>query len=82
MQNKGKASDYVEGCVKKRVGKQGKAWRMSCEEATKSLIFVAHTQPLVGGVQGVAPPFCGFPPDGGPADTPRGSGERRETRDT
>jgi len=82
MQNEGRASDYVEGCVKKRVEKQGKAWRMSCDDATQILISVAHTQPLVGGVQGVAPPFCGSPPDGGPADTPSGSDERREIGET
>jgi len=55
---------------------------MSSEEAYKSLIFVARTQPLVGGVQGVAPPFCGSPPDGGRADTPSGSGQRGETGET
>jgi len=81
MHKTGIAADYVEGRVKKRVGKQGKAWRMSYEEADKFLRFVADTQPLVGGVQRVSPPFGGSPPDDGPADTPRGSGRHGETEE-
>jgi len=81
MHNTGRAADYVEGRVKKRVGEQGKAWRMSYEEADKFLRFVADTQPLVGGVQRVSPPFGGSPPDDGPADTPRGSGRHGETEE-
>jgi len=81
MHNKGKAADYAEGRVKKRVGEQGKAWRTSYEEANKSSTFVADTQPLVGGVQRVAPPLGGSPPDDGPAVTPSGSGQRGEKGD-
>jgi len=42
-------------------------------------ILVAETQPLVGGVKRVAPPFGGSPPDDGPATTPIGSGQLGET---
>jgi len=79
MHNTGRAADYVEGRVKKRVGEQGKAWRMSYEEANKTLKLVTDTQPLVGGVQCVAQPFGGSPPDDGPAGTPSGSGQHGET---
>jgi len=81
MHNTGKAVDYVDGRVKKRVGEQGKAWRMTYEDADEILRLVADTQPLVGGVQRVTPPFGGSPPDDGPAAPRGGCGQHGDTEE-
>lgn len=73
--NTGRSADYVEEKVNERVTAQSKSWQMGFGDASKILDLVTDTQPLVGGVQHVSPPFGGSPPDDGPDSTP-GNAER------
>lgn len=75
----GKAVDYVEGRVKKRVGEQRKEWRTTYKDTDKSSCLVADAQPLVGGVQCFTLTFCRSPPDDKPASRIGGSGQHSET---
>jgi len=74
--NTGKAAGYIEGRVNERVREQGKAWRMEYADTKSILSFVIDTQPLVGGVRRVTPPFGGSPPEDGLPGTTGGSGRQ------
>ncbi|OSX79787.1 hypothetical protein BU14_0071s0041 [Porphyra umbilicalis] len=74
--NTGKAAGYIEGRVNERVREQGKAWRMEYADTKSIVSIVIDTQPLVGGVQRVTPPFGGSPPDDGLPGTTGGSGRQ------
>jgi len=75
----GKAADYVEGRVKKRVGEQRKEWPTTCKDTDNSSCLVADAQPLVGGVQCVTLNFGRSPPDDKPASRTGGGGQHGET---
>ena len=77
--NTGKAAGYLEGRVNQRVREQDKAWRIEHADTESISSFVIDTQPLVGGLQGVTPPFGGSPPDDGLLGTTGGSGRQGGT---
>lgn len=74
--NTDRSADYVEDKVNERVAAQRRSWRMDFADASQSLDPVIVTQPLVGGVQRVFPPFGGYLPDHGPESTPGNGAER------